>query len=309
MYSYIFFVDGKLYNRREEKTRDPFFASRLPYSRSSEGWKGKSAEFYDERVASEKDARPLFCAPCALFSGRVCPETKGLPKDMRRVQNSSPMPRTTTVPFFSNTEDNKHCFQAALRMVLGYFRPDLRYNWDELDKITAHTANWTWPAAGLLHCVNLGLDVVVIDAFDFDRFIAEGYNYLVEWHGREVADAQRKNSNLDQEVEYIKTAKDKIRIENRIPERSDLAQIVDNDSVVICHLNAAALVAQPGYSGHFVVITGLEAKGVRLHDPGLPGLENMIVSWGRFARAWGYPEKKNRSIIGFRGIVDSRKDT
>jgi hypothetical protein len=211
------------------------------------------------------------------------------------------MPDKLTVPFFSNTEDNYHCFQAALRMVLAYFRPEKTYDWPELDNITSHTANYTWPAAGLLYCASLGLKIVIIDEFDNHRFAAEGYSYLVEWLGEAVAVDQKNNSNLRQEMEYVRKLDqaDHISIERRIPTRADLSRILGSRGLVICNVNSCALIVQAGYSGHFVVVTGNEPQGVRIHDPGLPPRENMVVSWGRFERAWSYPNKKARNILGF----------
>lgn len=205
----------------------------------------------------------------------------------------------TRVPFFSNTQDNYHCFQAALRMVLAHFFPNTTYGWDELDRVTAHTANYTWPTAGLLYCVSLGLDVVVISDFDHKRFVKEGFNYLLEWSGKEVADGQQRNSNLRQEIALMHNLDGPVQIRKQIPSRKDLRDILASGGLAICNVNSCALVEQPGYSGHFVVVIGEQAQGIRLHDPGLPPREDVIVSWGRFDRAWSYPDKKARDIMAF----------
>jgi hypothetical protein len=185
-------------------------------------------------------------------------------------------------------------------MVLAYFRPDKTYDWQELDRVTAHTANYTWPTAGLLYCASLGLEIVVISEFDDARFVKEGFNYLVEWYGQEVADDQRRNSNLEQEIAFLRNLNDAVQIQMQIPTRRDLKQILESGGLAICNVNSCALTEQPGYSGHFVVVIGEEAQGIRLHDPGLPPRENMIVNWGRFDRAWSYPDKKARNIMGFK---------
>src|SRR5437870_12844711 len=102
------------------------------------------------------------------------------------------------VPFFSNTPDNFHCFQAALRMVLAYYLPARTYDWKELDRLTAHTANYTWPSAGLLFCASIGIEVRLIDDTDYERFGSEGYDYSLEELGKEVAEDQQNNSDLAQ---------------------------------------------------------------------------------------------------------------
>jgi Peptidase_C39 like family len=209
------------------------------------------------------------------------------------------MTQPAQVPFFSNTEDDYHCFQAALRMVLQYCQPDRTYEWEELDRITAHNANYTWPAAGLLYCVSIGLEVLLIDDFDYQRFGSEGYNYLVEVAGSEVADDQRRNSNLEQEMEFATRLTAAVQTEKRVPSRKDLSGVLEKGGLAICNVNSRALVGKDGYAGHFVVVTAGDKQTVRLHDPGLPPRENAIVRWDRFNRAWSYPDENARNIMAF----------
>ena len=50
------------------------------------------------------------------------------------------------VPFYTNTSDDTHCYQAGLKMILKYFIPDKDFSWEELDKFTAKVEDlWTWP--------------------------------------------------------------------------------------------------------------------------------------------------------------------
>ncbi len=204
------------------------------------------------------------------------------------------------VPFFPNTSDNYHCFQAALRMVLAYCLPGRRYDWQELDRLTAHTANYTWPSAGLLYCVSIGIEVQVIDDTDWKRFSSEGYKYLVELLGKEVADDQRKNSDLDQEMRYARQLASTIPVEKRIPSHADLQGCLSGGVPVICNVNSRALHGQQGYTGHFVVVIGANEDGVWLHDPGLPPFEDAFVTWDRFDDGWSYPDSRARNIIAFR---------
>lgn len=216
----------------------------------------------------------------------------------------SEMSRTMTVklevPFFSNTPDNYHCFQAALRMVLAYYVPTRIYDWEELDRLTAHTANYTWPSAGLLYCASMGLDVRLIDGYDYKRFASEGYDYLLELVGKEVADDQERNSNLAQEMRYANELLSVIPTDKRIPAFDDLREHLQAGALVICNVNSCALRGQQGYAGHFVAVIGVNDDGVWLHDPGLPALENTFVSWEQFDRAWSYPNLQARNIIALR---------
>jgi hypothetical protein len=204
------------------------------------------------------------------------------------------------VPFFSNTPDDFHCFQAALRMVLAYHFPTKTYDWKKLDRLTAHTANYTWPSAGLLYCASIGLEVRLMDGYDYKRFAIEGYDYLVEIAGKEVADDQQRNSDLAQEMEYAKKLLSIIPAEKKIPSLENLRECLLQGRLVICNVNSRTLNVQGGYAGHFVVVIGLNDEGVWLHDPGLPAIENRLVTWDEFDRAWSYPDSRARNIMTFR---------
>ncbi len=104
------------------------------------------------------------------------------------------------VPFFPNTPDNTHCFQAAIRGMAKYFWPKEEYSWNELDRITCKVSGlWTWPSAGLLWFKEKGAKVKIIEPFDYLNFIDKGGAYLTEEYGREVAEVQINNSDIKQE--------------------------------------------------------------------------------------------------------------
>ena len=91
------------------------------------------------------------------------------------------------IPFCSNTEDDTHCFQAALKMVMKYFWPDKDYSWEDLEIITKKVEGlWTWPMAGLLWLAEQRVEVIDIEVFDYNRFIAKGGKYLIDEYGKEV---------------------------------------------------------------------------------------------------------------------------
>ena len=205
------------------------------------------------------------------------------------------------VPFYSNTPDDTHCFQTALRMVLKYFLPAQEYTWDELDQLTAKRAGlWTWPLAGLMELQSMGFCVAHIESFDYDRFIKCGEHYIYAMYGREAGDAQVRHSDIMQERELAKVFVDKISTERRIPQLDDVIDLMNKGFIVICNINARMLNERKGYSGHFVVLIGYSADTVILHDPGLPPIENRVVSKNTFMRAWEYPDAKVKNVMGFK---------
>lgn len=207
------------------------------------------------------------------------------------------------VPFYSNTPDNTHCYQAALRMVLKYFLPDREYSWKELEKFTAKKEGlWTWPTQAHMNLINLGFDVIDMDDFDNKRFVKEGGKYLIEKFGEEVGGKQIARSDIEQErrlmKEYEKYKKHKIQF----PEFEDIKHVLDEKYLIICNVNMYTLHGKPGYAGHFVVIYGYDENLLYLHDPGLPPTESMKVSYNEFQKAWDYPDKNARNITAFKYI-------
>jgi hypothetical protein len=55
------------------------------------------------------------------------------------------------LPFYSNTADGTHCFQAGLKMILKHFIPEKDLTFEGLDKISMKIDGlWTWPIAALI---------------------------------------------------------------------------------------------------------------------------------------------------------------
>ena len=99
-----------------------------------------------------------------------------------------------SIPFYSNTADDTHCWQASLKMVLKYFQKDKEYSWEELDLLTSKKEGlWTWPTAGMLWLANNGFDIKVIESFDYMRFSAEGKDYIYKEFQKEWDQAFQAN--------------------------------------------------------------------------------------------------------------------
>lgn len=82
------------------------------------------------------------------------------------------MKNAKKVPFYSNTPDDTHCYQAALKMVLKFFLPNKDYSWQELEKLTAKEEGlWTWPTQGLMSLYKMGFKIIDIEDFDIQEFI------------------------------------------------------------------------------------------------------------------------------------------
>ncbi len=205
------------------------------------------------------------------------------------------------VPFYSNTKDDTHCFQASLKMVMGHFWPQKKYSWKELDRISAKKKGlWTWPLAALVWLAKNGMEIRNIEVFDYQAFIKEGGKYLIEFLGHEVGEAQIAHSDIDQERRLSRTFIKAIRIEKRLPALRDIKLLTNEGFLVGCNVNARTLNRKKGYAGHFMVIVGSTKNHLILHDPGLPPRKYRKVSFGQFEKAWAYPDKKAKNIMAFR---------
>lgn len=209
--------------------------------------------------------------------------------------------RNYDIPFYSNTPEGTHCFQAVLKMILKYFLPNEEYSFEELDIKTAKIKGlWTWLMAGLLWLKKKGFEIKKIGMFDYEKFVKKGEKYLIDFYGKEVGEAQIAHSKISQEIEYSKDFIKEIQIERRIPERKEIIEFLDNGYLVICVVNSKMLNNLAGYSGHFVLVKGYEKDFFILHDPGLPGQENRKVSFNLFEKSWAYPNQNAKILMSFK---------
>ena len=205
------------------------------------------------------------------------------------------------VPFYSNTPDDTHCFQAALRMVLKYFKPEEEYTWEDLEIISAKVEGlWTWPMAAVLWMQNHGFVVKGIDSFDYEKFIEHGGQYIINEYGKELGESQIQNSDITQEQiiahEYIR----EVDTEQRIPDFSDMQHLLSEGYLIMCNINSRKLDEKIGYVGHFVIVKGYDEEQLTMHNPGLPAEENQIVRHDAFENAWAYPDEKSKNITAFK---------
>lgn len=201
------------------------------------------------------------------------------------------------IPFYGNTPDNTHCNQAGMKMILGYYFPNEEYSWESLDKITGKKPDkWTWPMKGWLYLAERGLEVEYYGTFNYSEFIKDAENYLLSRYGKEVGEAQIKNSDIPYEVSVSKSLLEKIAQVKRIPSLEDIKEFISHGSLLLCNVNYYSLYGKKGYSGHFVLIYGIDDKYVYLQDPGLPPNPNAQIRLDNFIKAWSYSGEDNKGL-------------
>lgn len=202
------------------------------------------------------------------------------------------------IPFYANTPDNTHCFQAALKMVLQYFLPDKDFSWEELDKITAKQEGmWTWQMAGLLWMKDNGFDVLDYENFNYEQFIKDGEDFLLKEYGEEVGRAMINHSIVKEEIQYAQRLIKEVPIHTGEISLKDVQNVLANGYVPICLINSRKLNSKEGYVGHFVVVREVTEDSIILNDPGLPPQESRKVSKEDFERAWADPSEKEKNIF------------
>lgn len=205
------------------------------------------------------------------------------------------------VPFFENTPDNTRCVQASYRMVLKYFLPEKDFSWDELDSITNKRPNlWTWPMAGLCWFSDNGFDVVYIEDFDYQTFMREPYVYMEEKAGAEVANEQRKHSDIEGEIEWTKKFLEKVNVQNYQPSLDEIKSYLDQGYIIVTSVNSLSLYNKPGYLGHSVVVRGYDDKHIILNDPGIIGREDIKIPNEQFIKGWSYPDSGVNNITAIK---------
>lgn len=201
------------------------------------------------------------------------------------------------VPFYANTPDDTHCYQASLKMVIEYFEPERMLDWHELDTITNKPdGQWTWPMAGMTWLAKNGYRVTNIENFDYQQFIDNPIAYMTTLWGSDVVTEQEAHSDtpLAQKdaQEFIKH----IATEQRSPAIAEIGEYLRNNHLVMCMVNAHILNDRPGYVGHSVVVIGEEGDNFIIHDPGLPAQKHRIVSKELFEKAWSDPNDTARNL-------------
>lgn len=205
------------------------------------------------------------------------------------------------VPFFPNTSDDSHCVQASYKMILNYFQPDKDYSFDELDSVTGKLPHGgTWAALGHMWLASNGYDVQYWTLIDWQRFVASGYDYLLERFGKEVADWQLKHGDIELERQRAKEALIKVPPIKQEPRIETIIDFLDKSYLVKCNVNSSKLNSKDGYSGHLVVVKGYTEDSLIIHDPGLPPLQDRHVLFRDFEMAWAYPNGSAKELTAIK---------
>jgi len=164
------------------------------------------------------------------------------------------------VPFYSNKEDDMHCVQAVFRSLFDYFFNE-KLSWKEIDKlmkVQPHKATWTLLSHTAL--AQRGINVKVIEPFDYKRFLEVGVSYVKSTYDSQTANYYLKTSNLLSLQQEIPCFLSSISVQKTKPNRKDIDDLLEQGYIVGCEINPFALEKQSGFTLHYILI--LDKQGI-----------------------------------------------
>ncbi|HTB49137.1 MAG TPA: hypothetical protein VK712_03575 [Verrucomicrobiae bacterium] len=204
--------------------------------------------------------------------------------------------------FISNTTDDKHCVQASVGMVLGYFLPERKFSMAQLEKLTGFVeGKGAWEMEELLNYDRLGLEAVVIVNSSYEEFAKRGFDYLAEVMGSDIAQwAETQTGDIELEKKRAAEVAKKDIHEYRVPTREDIRRLLAEGWLVMLETNARKLNYQAGFTGHRVLVYAADVTGVTMHDPGRPAHQSRFVDWELLEQAWADPNENAKTLIAVR---------
>lgn len=202
-----------------------------------------------------------------------------------------------------NDTDGTSCFLACSQMVMRTKVGGKVLSFDELSKIIRRKeGEYSWEYAILNYLGLNNFDVKFVSTFDLRRFVGEKEKYMYEYFGKEAAEDQIVNSNMENAyadaLSMIENTS--IDIDNRVPNIDDIKDLINDGFYLIPYINQRMFQADPGYVAHTIVVYGYSERGVRLHNPGPPATGASEVSWDLFMKAWSSPSEEARILFAVR---------
>jgi hypothetical protein len=188
-------------------------------------------------------------------------------------------------PYFHNFDDS-HCLQCSLRSILEYFNPDKTWSWEELEELSRKREGAsTWHMGFLANLGKLGYEVVCIENFNLEQFVANPSEYMKLNRTQESYEWVMRTMDFDAEVESSKLllkAQDEGQAELHYRNHTieDIKHYLSKGYLLCYWVDGRKLQSREGYSGHFITLYGLEDNDhVRAHDSG--GLYKKVQPIGR----------------------------
>ncbi|MGB4967223.1 MAG: RluA family pseudouridine synthase [Candidatus Saccharimonadales bacterium] len=201
-----------------------------------------------------------------------------------------------TPPFVANHEDNMHCLLACYRMLtLHFWKRDL--TWQQAEAFTGfHDGKAPWTLRSLVQFHRMGLDIKMIEPFDYRRYLVEKEKYLQTVFAPEQVKWFAENSTLEEALPYLNEFLERIDYICRQAKLIDIDNLLGEGRLVTVTINSRVLQGKTGFASHVILIYDKVGGDYVVHDPGLPAAEGRKISADTLQKAMD----STASITGFK---------
>jgi len=206
-----------------------------------------------------------------------------------------------TPPFVENHADNMHCLLACYRMIMQHFwQRDM--SWEDIEALTGfHDGKAPWTVRSLVQLHRMGLDIEMIEPFDYRRYQEEGDDYLKGFFSPAQYAWFQENSTLDEALSYLPDFLEHINYSCRQPSLQDIDRMLEDGRIVTVTVNSRALNAKLGFTSHVILIFGKRGDDYLAHDPGPPPQAGRTIQPELLQKAMG----ELADVTGFK--VDEKR--
>ena len=209
------------------------------------------------------------------------------------------------VPFYPNHKDDMHCEMSVYASVLDYFLGK-KYSWEQLEKLVGFKKRKAaWTVQPLPKMAAMGLDISMIEPFDYERYLKDGKKYLSTLYSKEEIDWYCEHSNILEMTKYIPEFLKTVNHQTRRAILADIDSMLKEGRLVFITVNSRALNNRPGFVSHALLIFDKEGDDYIAHDPGLPPMPSRKIPAGTLWKAMG-GAKNTSEVTGFKLKVHAK---
>jgi hypothetical protein len=206
-------------------------------------------------------------------------------------------------PFYENP-DGFSCMAACIRMGVEFFKPDIKPEFKDIDRLTGRReGEGTWPH-GTYHALNdLGFEVEAYEpAMDYEAFIVDPEGYTKDAFADKpeflawlLGSHDLKAAAADAQELMVRN----IEVKRDVPNVGMMKDYLKRGWLVIPNVDMYVLQnKEGGPEGHAVLIFAADNTNVRLHDPDAGA--DMLIPIQKLEDAWDYTGAMRREMLAFR---------
>lgn len=152
-------------------------------------------------------------------------------------------------------------------MIIKYFKPAIKIDFDKFNKIIHHKAGmYSFPLQLAILFDHYGLKTKCFSS-DVFKTTKEDPGMFARWFGKDL-EYEMKFINTKTFDWMIKTGRRKNLYQNKMTKFEEIRNLFIKGNLVCFPIDGNTLLGKKGpYEGHFVVLSGVEGDSVFLHDP------------------------------------------